>query len=235
MMRRIAVFGALVAIASIASGAQAQGITHACGGTDFFSCVTVGVTGTGTSSLTFSFTNVSNTAPANNPNSVFKLFGLSNTVVPVSISSTSSSFTTVCSVFVAGCGEVGKNFANTFQGAGLTGDFFGLNANHPAPTNGLKTDGQTASFTLVFSSAVNASNFLNGIDYALHDIGGLTDACGSSKADFGATGTPAAGSAHPSNAATCSPGTNTVPEPSSMALLGTGMVGLVPMLRRKRR
>ncbi len=169
----------------------------ACGGTDFFSCFNVVVSASnGGKTETFTFTNLSNTAPANNPSSVFKLLGLgsSSSVVPLSISTASSNFTTTCSGNYTGCDFDSRESRTQFNGAGFTpNDFFGLYADSPAPTNGLK-DGQSVAFSLIFNSAANATSFLTGVEYAFQDIGG-PGSCGSSKAAFTANGTAVTASA----------------------------------------
>lgn len=242
LTRRLSTLALLCIAATVTAPTAHAQFTNACGGGNFFSCVTLAVSGQGTSTLLFSVTNSSNTSPANNANSDFKEFGVGN------VAYTGAAPTVTATGALSSNFDVATTNGSSFSGFGYTDDdFYGLTPVTPdVPAHGLH-DGQSVGFFLAFANATDATDFLDnslanvdptkryGFEFAVHDLTGYLGSCESSKAAFDRNGTALAGSGSPANFGTCNGPASTVPEPSSMALVGTGLFGLVPIIRRRRK
>jgi hypothetical protein len=221
LMKRTALVTAACLVTAVSAEAQflSGGNISGCGGNAFVSCATWSAIASG-NSLIFTITNTSNIAPGSNTNSTFTDIGLGNV----------ASIYTLASGGFSAVGYGSWSFSNNlngYNGFNLTADTFGGNSDPGNPQLKGLTDGNTVTFTFTFTQAINPADFLSP-QVAIHDQGAY-DGCGnSSKAVFnGNTGALAF------DGTTC--GMSTVPEPSSMALLGTGLMSLVPMFRRRNR
>ncbi len=127
MIRQLHAAALLAIGATVAAPTANAQFTNACGGSDFFSCVTLAVSGQGTSTLLFTVTNTSNTGLANNPNSVFKEFGVGNGAF------TGTAPTVTANGALSSRFSVASTNPNSFNGVGFTANnFFGLDSERTA-------------------------------------------------------------------------------------------------------
>ena len=185
-----------------------------CGGNTFSTCayITASVSPDGTT-LSLTVTN-----PATNPaGSVFTEIGVGDldglTVVGTPTATGDGSWTYSAS-------------PNGLSGAGISSDAVGFEATAPSPQNGLQP-GETVQFVFTFSGPLDTSS----LQFAIHDQGGAPVGCESStKLVVGGTG-----GTYTANGAVCGPPTTVTPEPASMALFGTGLLGLGGIVARRRK
>lgn len=110
-------------------------------------------------------------------------------------------------------------FINFTQPTGARGENY-----YTAMLTGNLTNSTTGNVFVDFNNAAQRFTFSNGssLSFSVNDLSLNDQTAGASGATVAVTGQGYAQA-------------GTVPEPSSMALIGTGLVGLVPVFRRKRR
>jgi hypothetical protein len=187
-----------------------------CAGNTFAFCASWTMTFVDATHFSLFLTNISQNAPSNNPLSVFTQIGIGNVAIadPTTMGA------------VAGW-QYDANI-NGFSGFGLLENQFGAST-----SNGIN-DGITVgnSRTFVFTAPTSltfaqASTSFSGAQIAIHDQGAPQNCTSSKGVLVGAT------SGQNLYSGQCTP-TTTTPEPSTYALVATGMVGIFGFARRRR-
>ena len=225
----------LLALAAAAGPANAQTLqTPApgiCGGAQYAGCFSASLSLTGGNTFALSITNLGagaftqigvgglSTDPGSGTSFTFQHLGVTN--------SATSTF-----------GSVASN-PNGLSGSGIDLPVIGVDAQG---NNGLLV-GQTASFSFQITSGVGTFD-LSSVQIAVHQQGGSPNAnlCGTSTKIIysgSLTTSNSAGSANSSGTSLCDVppggGISSVPEPSTYALLGTGLLGVMGVAARRRR
>ena len=218
-MRKIVSTLAIVASLSLARSAQAQTLFTGggCSGNTFIFCGSWTATYVDATHFNLFITNSSQIVPASNLNSVFTQIAIGNVTIgdPAGMAAV-----------------VGWQFdanVNGFNGFGLLENQFGT-----ITTNGINNaivggTGLTFTFNLASSlTFAQASTAFAGAQIAIHDQG-VPTGCTSSKGVLLGSGS----GQNTSNLSGCTP-ISATPEPSTYALMATGLIGIAGFARRRR-
>ncbi|HEY6828576.1 MAG TPA: PEP-CTERM sorting domain-containing protein [Gemmatimonadaceae bacterium] len=218
IFRTIAVVASLSAMGS-AARAQTLFTGSGCSGSVFLFCASWTATYLDATHVSLFITNTSQNAPASNTNSAFTQIGIGNVTIadPASMNP------------VTGW-QYDSNLSG-FNGFGLLENQFGS-----ITTNGINNalaDGSSLTFSFTMGSSIGtyaqAQTAFSGAQIAIHDQGGPVAGCSSKGVLVGA----ASGQNTSNFITSCAP-TTTTPEPSTYALMATGLIGVFGFARRRR-
>ena len=219
-MRKIVATIAVAASLSLASSpvrAQTLFTGNGCSGNTFLFCASWLATYIDATHLSLLINNTSQNPPANNTNSAFTQVGIGN----VTIADPASMAAVVGWQYDASI--------NGFNGFGLLENQFGT-----ITTNGINNaivGGTGLTFTFNLASGLTfaqASTAFAGAQIAIHDQG-TPVGCSSSKGVLVGN----ASGQNTSNLSGCTP-ISATPEPSTYALMATGLIGIAGFARRRR-